>query len=77
MYFAETREPALPLLRGSALQAFVSLGLDGWATNAPQSATEHISRTARMLSSVTARFGYVAETASGVACLVAWLRVAV
>ena len=47
----------------------MSLGLDGWATNAAQSATEHISRTARMLSSVTARFGYVVETVSGVACL--------
>ena len=53
------------------------LGLDGWATNALQTATEESRRAARMLSSVTARFGYVVETVSGVACLVAWLRVAV
>ena len=52
-------------------------GLDGWATNAPQSAAEHNTKAARIAVWWPAGFGYVLDTVSGVACLVAWLRVGV
>jgi len=55
----------------------VRCGLDGWATNALQSAAEQSSSTARIVIWWPNRFGYVVETVSGVACLVAWLRVGV